>query len=711
MWYGGATGLGQVYKIFYATSPDGSTWTKQGVVLDVGSPGQLDDQKVCLQYVIKEGNVYKMWYSGADYPISWGGVYRIFYATSNDGTTWTKHGLVLDVGPAGSKDERMVRSPVVLNESGLYKMWFTGTDGSNTDRIHYATSPDGVNWTKHGVVLDTGSPGDYDETGTGWPFVWYNSCGYTMLYVGRQPGGFRILSAVSLDGVVWQKRGLVLDVGPDPQEGMRVDDPFILFNGSVPKRMWYAGMSTNYRIFSASPTLTELATSASVAFYLDAIDDANLIEEHIDVQFPLCGCRVASTNWTASLLGVHDIFAVVDRMDFVAESNESNNIASRRIIVMNPSVDANAGPDQMAYEGDIVELNASASHGQDALQYWSDTFEDDSMVAESINTSIQNGSVALTGTSLILFETFENFAGYQLVDNQPLTEFRWDSVNETIMWHSDRSDPADTFERLVKRIPFEVTDRYDFQAEVEYLYTMAEPYAEVYPLILKYHDSYRTTSHFGPTNNSLVFLLYGGAPSNDRHSLLFWDGSGTRHEPMNIIYDSQFNRLLHATISYDSSTRVLFFELRDDLGSTVGNGSTTIPPGRFKLTEFGVGAIGVDFGGVSEGYTDTLVLRAYGYPDGNVTSVLTEPQNLTSWGTLSFNSTEPSGTNITVDVLDEFGTPIVSGLRSSDSPISLMSLINPVIYPRIKLRGVLSTDRNETPSLLDWNVSYYAEYP
>lgn len=93
MWYGGATGLGQVYKIFYATSPDGFTWTKQGVVLDVGSPGQLDDQKVCLHYVIKEGNVYKMWYSGADDPISWGGVYRIFYATERRGTSkdwcWT----------------------------------------------------------------------------------------------------------------------------------------------------------------------------------------------------------------------------------------------------------------------------------------------------------------------------------------------------------------------------------------------------------------------------------------------------------------------------------------------------------------------------------------------------------------------------------------------------------------------------------------------
>ena len=140
-------------------------------------------------------------------------------------------------------------------------MWYAGMDAANADRVHYATSPDGVSWTKHGVVVDIGSPGDYDETAVAYPFVWRDSCGYTMFYAGRQSGVSRILKAVSSDGVVWQKKGLVLDVGPDPQEDPRVDDVFLLMNGSVPERMWYAAFGSNYQIFSASPSFTNLTTS------------------------------------------------------------------------------------------------------------------------------------------------------------------------------------------------------------------------------------------------------------------------------------------------------------------------------------------------------------------------------------------------------------------------------------------------------------------
>ncbi|MEE9340182.1 MAG: PKD domain-containing protein, partial [Thermoplasmata archaeon] len=706
MWYGGATGLGRVYEIFYATSPDGFTWTKFGVVLTIGPPGDLDDQKVCLQYVVKEGDVYKMWYSGADDYISSGGTYRIFYATSNDGTTWNKQGLVLDVDPPGGTDARMLRSPVVLNESGVYKMWYTGTDASNTDRVHYATSPDGVSWTKHGVVLDRGSPGDYDETGAGWPFVWRTPCGYTMLYTGRQLSEFRVLEAVSSDGIEWLKRGLVVDLGPDPEEDTRIDDVFVLFNGSIPERMWYAALGTNYQIFSASPTLTNLTTSASVTFYLDAVSPPDLMEEHLALQFPVCGCRVASTNWTATLLGVHEIIVVVDRQDLASESNESNNIASRRIVVMNPLIEADAGPDQIVNEGDLVELNASASHGAEEVQYWSDSFEDGSKIADLHNTTIQTGSIVLARLSFERTHLFDVDPGFVLLDDQPLTDIWWDQGSEVVRWHSDRDDPTDTWERFVGRLPIELTDRYDIRADMYYLYTRADPVSEVYPLLLKDHGTYRSTSHFDPANNSLVYLLYGGNP--DRHSLLFWDGLYNRHEPMSQIYDSQFNKLLHANISYDSITRVLYVELRDDVGALVSSGSVTIPPGSFRLTEFGVGAIGTGGGGISEGYTDTLSLRAYGYPDGNVTSVLIEPQNMVSWGALNFNTTEPIGTSVTVEVLDEFGNPIASGLRAGDSPIILTDLVDPVLYPRIRLKAMLSTDRNETPSLLDWSVSYVA---
>lgn len=720
MWYGGATGLGQVYKIFYATSPDGFTWTKHGVVLDVGSPGQLDDQKVCLHYVIKEGNVYKMWYSGADDPISWGGVYRIFYATSNDGTTWIKHGLVLDVGPSGSTDERMLRSPVVLNESGLFKMWYSGTDSSNTDRVHYATSPDGVNWTKHGVVVDIGSPGDYDETGTGWSFVWSNSCGYTMLYVGRQATVFRILSAVSSDGVVWEKTGLVLDVGPDPQEHLRVDDAFILFNGSIPERMWYAAIGTNYQIFSASPTLTELATSASVAFYLDAIDPANLLEEHIDVQFPLCGCRGVSTNWTASVAGVHEIFVVADSEDIVSESNESNNVASRSLLVMQTSVSADAGPDRLVNEGEPLQIVGNGSSGFSSFVEWTDTFDDDSRISQFVNTTISSGSVVLENVSLRITHTFDTDPGFVVQDDQPSTNIWWDSGQQVIRWYVDREDPRDHYEKLVGFLPHPIVDTMDFSAHVDYLYWRADSFAVADALLLQKNGSFRSGSKWGDANNTTMVRVYGGNPDYgdlDRLQGGLFDDTGVPYIIYDIDYDQHYWELFTTHIVWDSDTRTMYGEVRDTFDTVVVNGTQVVDQG-FIFHKYGVGSFGDGFIGdgqpnIGEGWADNISISAFGYETRGVviSEQIAQGDNLSNWITFNMSTNEPTGTDIKVDILNESGVPLIQGIDASDCPLDLFVDIDPFTNPVLMLRANLMTDRNETPALLDWSINYSVSQP
>ncbi|MCJ2556744.1 MAG: PKD domain-containing protein [Candidatus Thermoplasmatota archaeon] len=709
MWYSGSDG--PHYRILYATSADGISWAKHGMVLDIGAPGEADDTHIAYHWVLKEGSTYKMWYSGLDEYTPYGGIYRIFYATSPDGISWTKHGVILDADPPGGAGHPLTHRPCILNDGGSYKMWYSGRDQAGTRRILYATSSDGTSWTKHGVVFDVGPPGGLEQTGVTTPFVVNLAGQYVMWYAGLNGSEARIFLATSQDGLSWTREGLVLDLGPPGSEDhLRLNEPFIEFSGGIPQQMWYAARGSNYKILRATASLEPVDVVTSVAFYLDGLSPSDEIGRVDNVTVPHNGSSGVSITWTAAPPGTHMICAQVDPDDAYDEADELNNTACREIEVVRLGPTADAGPDQTVYEGDVVQFNGSGSEGSGA-RLWKDTFDDSSKVNSLENTAVESGQVRLTPISFELIETFETLIGYQLVDDQPRTMFQWDSMNDTMTWHSDREDPADTFERLVRRIPFDLTDRFDFQAEVEYLYTMAGPFAEVYPLVLKYHGSYRSTSHFGATNNSIVLILYGGDPTNDRHSFLFWDGRGTRHEPMNQVYDSEFDKLMHGTVRFDSSTRAFDAWLQDDLGTVVGSGSTTIAPGSFKLTEFGVGAIGVDFGGVSEGYTDTLSLRAYGYPDGNVTSVLIEPQDIISWGMLSFNTTEPTGTNVTVDVLDEFGNPIISGLDAGDSPVELTGLIDPVLYPRIRLKGMLSTDRNETPSLLEWSVSYVADAP
>ncbi len=75
-------------------------------------------------------------------------------------TNWTKYpgNPVLDLGANGTWDDFLVINPMVILDGVDYKMWYAGNDGTNW-RIGYATSSDGITWTKHASnpVLDLGA--------------------------------------------------------------------------------------------------------------------------------------------------------------------------------------------------------------------------------------------------------------------------------------------------------------------------------------------------------------------------------------------------------------------------------------------------------------------------------------------------------------------------------------------------------------------------
>ena len=68
---------------------------------------------------------------------------------------------VLDVGAPGTWDEEGVGFVSVLLSESTYHMWYTGLDSDTyTGHLGYATSTDGVTWTKHtdNPVLEPGTP-------------------------------------------------------------------------------------------------------------------------------------------------------------------------------------------------------------------------------------------------------------------------------------------------------------------------------------------------------------------------------------------------------------------------------------------------------------------------------------------------------------------------------------------------------------------------
>ena len=247
MWYNGND------HIDYAISKDGITWNKQKLSLN------LDEDKKNINdirepYVIKEvinnKSIYKMWYS-----VYYKHKICIGYAISDNGVEWTKHGMVLDIGNPdnGDWDSYSSYAPCVIKDNNTYKMWYTG-NYNNTDCIGYAVSDNGINWNKKGIVLGLGNIDNRD-----WDCynvydshvikdVINNKPIYKMWYSGYGGDNVNIGYATSEDGIKWTKHGIVLDVDRDKENTNDVYAPCVIIDNNIYK-MWYSiNDGTNFRI-------------------------------------------------------------------------------------------------------------------------------------------------------------------------------------------------------------------------------------------------------------------------------------------------------------------------------------------------------------------------------------------------------------------------------------------------------------------------------
>lgn len=233
MWYDGMNVL-KLTQVGFATSTDGTTWTKSASnpVLD-GVFGGWDARGEHAAFVLKDDSVYKMWYEGTNAQ----GIRQLGYATSPDGVAWTKYpgNPVLQPGPDGF-DSEAVGHGTVLKEDGVYKLWYHAI-GDAGPVIAYATSADGISWTKSGPVL-TPAAGRWDEGGLWGPSVIKVEDTYWMWYSAFGPmGPPAIGAATSSDGITWQRVGtqpVLSDLQPP-------SDPVVILDGETLK-MWYTDL-------------------------------------------------------------------------------------------------------------------------------------------------------------------------------------------------------------------------------------------------------------------------------------------------------------------------------------------------------------------------------------------------------------------------------------------------------------------------------------
>jgi MYXO-CTERM domain-containing protein len=241
-----------------------------------GASGSIDQLKIGPRAMLREGpSDWKMWYEAA----FGGNKGYAAYATSSDGLAWTKYSGNPVMSPSaawegGSNNSTGETSPTsVLKEQGVYKLWYHGFS-NNTRRIGYATSPDGISWTKYSgnPVLTPGASGAWDADSVCEPNVVHVGSTYYMYY-SRCTGAGGIGLATSSDGVTWTKySGNPVIATGTGWENQQVDWAGVYHDGQR-FHLWYlgraagdtGGFSLGYAYSTDGKTFTKTAANPVLA--------------------------------------------------------------------------------------------------------------------------------------------------------------------------------------------------------------------------------------------------------------------------------------------------------------------------------------------------------------------------------------------------------------------------------------------------------------
>jgi sucrose-6-phosphate hydrolase SacC (GH32 family) len=195
-------------------------------ILEVGKPGTFDEHGIMPSCAVKDGEKVFLYYSGWSRGASVPYTNSTGLAVSEDGgeTFWKlSEGPILG---KGIHDPYSATSPCVLKEDNVWHMWYCSGTGwleiggkyEHTYDIKYARSNDGINWSPQGTT--TLSPRTEFEALTR-PFVTRRPDGYHMWFCYRGSHDFRdgedaykIGYASSTDLNTWQRNDDEAGIAP-----------------------------------------------------------------------------------------------------------------------------------------------------------------------------------------------------------------------------------------------------------------------------------------------------------------------------------------------------------------------------------------------------------------------------------------------------------------------------------------------------------------
>lgn len=147
----------------------------------------VDPYSISYPFVFEENGKYHMWYGsnlnwGAKQEEM---AHLLKYATSDDAINWKREGKIAI--PFKNDNEYAISRPFVLKDGNIYKMWYSYRGAAY--RIGYAESPNLVDWTRKDeeVGIDVSAEG-WDSETVCYPFVFEHKGKRYMFHNGNAYG-------------------------------------------------------------------------------------------------------------------------------------------------------------------------------------------------------------------------------------------------------------------------------------------------------------------------------------------------------------------------------------------------------------------------------------------------------------------------------------------------------------------------------------------
>ncbi len=193
--------------------------------------------------VVKRKDGYHLWYTGQARGHS-----RIGYAVSPDGVAWKRMSDKPVLSPDKPWEKVAVMCPHVLWDADArqFRMWYSGGEQNEPNAIGYATSPDGLTWTKNEA-----NPVFVPDRKSAWEKHKVTACQvekrdgwYLMFYIGfRDEDHAQIGLARSKDGITnWQRHAAnpIVRPGENQWDHDACYKPYAVFDGKK-WLLWYNG--------------------------------------------------------------------------------------------------------------------------------------------------------------------------------------------------------------------------------------------------------------------------------------------------------------------------------------------------------------------------------------------------------------------------------------------------------------------------------------